>query len=152
VSEAQRGSAQQGTAQQLAEQVVAAMLAKDEFSRWLGVEVVEVAPARSVCRMTVRPEMVNGFGVAHGGIVFSLADSAFAFACNTQGRIAMSIENGITYPGPVHPGDLLTAAAVEESASRRLGYYRVVVTNQKSEIVGLFHGTAYKTSQEHPLP
>ena len=137
-------------AQKRAEQVVAGMLAKDEFSRWLGVLVLEVAPAKSVCRMTVRPEMVNGFGVAHGGIVFSLADSAFAFACNTQGRIAMSIENGITYPGPVHPGDVLTASAVEESACRRLGYYRVVVTNQKNETVGLFHGTAYKTSQEHP--
>lgn len=138
-------------AQSLAERVVQGMLARDEFSQWLGLEVVEVEPARSVCRMTVRAEMVNGFGVAHGGIVFSLADSAFAFACNTQGKIAMSIENGITYPAAVHVGDALTAVAVEESASRRLGYYRVVVTNQKSEIVGLFHGTAYKTSQEHPL-
>lgn len=138
-------------AQSLAERVVQGMLARDEFSRWLGLEVVEVEPARSVCRMVVRAEMVNGFGVAHGGIVFSLADSAFAFACNTQGKIAMSIENGITYPAAVHVGDALTAVAVEESASRRLGYCRVVVTNQKSEIVGLFHGTAYKTSQEHPL-
>jgi len=138
--------------QSLAERVVQGMLARDEFSRWLGLKVVEVGPARCVCRMTVRSEMVNGFGVAHGGIVFSLADSAFAFACNTQGRIAMSIENGITYPAPVRPGDLLTARAAEESASRRIGYYRVVVTNQRDETVGLFHGTAYKTSQEHLLP
>ena len=139
-------------AQRLAERVVDGMLARDKFSQWLGIVVMETKPARSVCAMVVRSDMVNGFGVAHGGIVFSLADSAFAFACNTQGRIAMSIENGITYPGPVHPGDSLTAVAVEESASRRLGYYRVVVTNQKSETVGIFHGTAYKTSQEHPLP
>ena len=138
--------------QRLAEQVVAGMLAKDEFTRWLGIEVVEIAPAWCVCRMTVRPEMVNGFGVAHGGIVFSLADSAFAFACNTQGKITMSIENGITYPAAVQVGDVLTAVAVEETASRRLGYFRVVVSNHQSETVGLFHGTAYRTSQEHPLP
>lgn len=133
-----------------AEQVVFGMLAKDEFSRWLGIEVTDLKPAFCVCRMTVRDEMVNGFGVAHGGVVFSIADSAFAFACNTQGRIAMSIENGITYPKPVHPGDVLTAVATEESASQRLGFYRVVVTNQHNETVALFHGTAYKTSQEHP--
>jgi acyl-CoA thioesterase len=136
--------------QKLAEHVVSGMVVKDEFSRWLGIEVTEVRPAYCACRMTVRHEMVNGFGVAHGGIVFSLADSAFAFACNTQGRIAMSIENGITYPQPVHPGDVLTAAATEDTASRRLGFYRVAVTNQRRETVGLFHGTAYKTSQEHP--
>jgi acyl-CoA thioesterase len=100
--------------------------------------------------MVVRDDMVNGFGVAHGGIVFSLADSAFAFACNTQGRIAMSIENGITYPRPVLTGDLLTAVATEESASYRLGFYRAEVTNQRGETVAIFRGTAYKTSQEHP--
>jgi acyl-CoA thioesterase len=136
--------------QSRAEHIVAGMVAKDEFSRWLGVEVTETGPARCVCRMVVREEMVNGFGVAHGGIVFSLADSAFAFACNTQGRIAMSIENAITYPMPVRPGDRLTAVASEESASRRLGFYRVDVTNQRRETVALFRGTAYKTSQEHP--
>jgi acyl-CoA thioesterase len=137
-------------AQRRAEQIVAGMRAKDEFSRWLGLEVTEIGPARCVCRMVVRSEMVNGFGVAHGGIVFSLADSAFAFACNTQGRIAMSIENAITYPMPVRPEDQLTAVATEESASRRLGFYRVDVTNQRQETVALFRGTVYKTSQEHP--
>jgi acyl-CoA thioesterase len=137
-------------AQRRAERIVSGMLAKDEFSRWLGLEVSELAPARCICRMVVRDEMVNGFGVAHGGIVFSLADSAFAFACNSQGRIAMSIENAITYPRPVHSGDLLTAVASEESASRRLGFYRVDVTNQRQETVALFRGTVYKTSQEHP--
>ncbi len=135
-----------------AEQIVEGMLARDEFTRWLGIDVLEIRPAYCVCRMTVRDEMVNGFGVAHGGITFSLADSAFAFACNTQGRIAISIENGITYPAPVHPGDLLTATATEETASSRLGFYRVAVTNQQGETVALFRGTAYKTNQEHPLP
>ncbi len=137
-------------AQRRAERIVAGMLARDEFSRWLGLEVVELAPAYCVCRMQVRREMVNGFDVAHGGIVFALADSAFAFACNTQGRIAMSIENGLTYPAPAHAGDLLTAVAREDAAGRRLGFYAVRVTNQRDELVAIFHGTAYKTSQEHP--
>jgi acyl-CoA thioesterase len=137
-------------AQRRAERIVEGMLARDEFSRWLGLEVVELAPASCVCRMQIRKDMVNGFGVAHGGIVFSLADSAFAFACNTQGRIAMSIENGLTYPAPAHTGDLLTAVAREDAAGRRLGFYAVRVTNQRNELVAIFHGTAYKTSQEHP--
>jgi len=137
-------------AQKRAEQVVDGMLAKDEFSRWLGVDLLQLKPSFCVCRMLVRKEMMNGFGVAHGGIAFSLADSAFAFACNTQGRIAMSIENSITYPASVHPGDILTAVAQEESATNRLGFYRVQVTNQREEIVALFRGTVYKTNQEHP--
>ncbi len=137
-------------AQRLAERVVAGMLARDEFSRWLGLEVVELAPGRCRCRMTVRPEMVNGLGVAHGGIAYALADSAFAFACNTHGKLTVSIENGITYPAPVQPGDELTAVAEEEAASGRLGYFRVVVTNQRGETVSLFHGTAYRTSRDHP--
>jgi acyl-CoA thioesterase len=138
--------------QALAERVVAAMMARDAMSRWLGVEVVEVGPRRCTCRLRVRPEMVNGFGVAHGGIAFSLADSAFAFACNTQGRVTVSIENSVTYPAPVHPGDVLTAVAVEEASSNRLGYYRVDVRNQRDEVVALFRGTAYRTSREHGVP
>lgn len=137
-------------AQALAERVVAGMVARDAFSRWLGVEVLTVAPRRSTCRMTVRDEMVNGFGVIHGGIAFSLADSAFAFACNTSGRVTVSIENAITYPAPVHPGDILTAVAEEEAASGRLGYYRAEVRNQRNEVVALFRGTAFVTGRDHP--
>ncbi len=99
--------------------------------------------------MTVRPEMVNGFGVAHGGIVFSFADSAFAFACNTHGTVTVAVDNSITYPAAIHPGDVLTAEAQEEAASNRLGYYRVVVTNQAGAVVALFKGTAYRTSRPH---
>lgn len=135
--------------QQLAERVVARMLATDALSRWLGLEVLEVAPRQSTCRMTVRPEMVNGFGVAHGGIVFSLADSAFAFACNTHGTVTVAVDNTITYPAAIHPGDVLTAVAAEEASSNRLGYYRVVVTNQAGAVVALFKGTAYRTSRPH---
>ncbi len=135
--------------QQLAERVVARMLETDAMSQWLGLEVVEIAPRRSTCRMTVRPDMVNGFGVSHGGIVFSFADSAFAFACNTSGRLTVSVENSITYPAAVHPGDVLTAVATEEASSQRLGYYRVDVHNQDGTLVALFRGTAYRTSRFH---
>lgn len=135
--------------QRLAERVVAAMMRRDALSQWLGLEVVEVAPRRCICRMTVRDEMVNGFGVAHGGVAFSLADSAFAFACNTHGDITVSIENSITYPAPVHPGDVLTAVASEEASSNRLGYYRAEVRNQHDEVVALFRGTAYRTTRHH---
>ena len=135
--------------QALASRVVAGMLERDEFTRWLGIEVTHVAPERCECRMVVRPEMVNGFGVAHGGIVFSLADSAFAFACNTHGRVTVSIENSITYPEAIRPGDVLTATAGQDAASTRLSYYRVDVRNQHGALVRLFRGTAYRTSRPH---
>ena len=138
-------------AQRLAERVVAGMVASDAFSRWLGIEVLEVAPKRSTCRMTVREEMVNGFGVTHGGIAFSLADSAFAFACNTHGRVTVSIENSITYPAPIAVGDVLIAVAKEDAASGRLSYYSAEVRNQRNEVVGLFRGTAFRTEREHSV-
>ena len=138
-------------AQGLAERVVAGMVASDAFSRWLGIEVIEVAPKRSTCRMTVRSEMVNGFGVTHGGIAFSLADSAFAFACNTHGRVTVSIENSITYPAAIAVGDVLTAVAKEDAASGRLSYYSAEVRNQRNEVVGLFRGTAFRTEREHAV-
>ena len=135
--------------QELAERVVARMLADDAWTAALGIRVVEVAPRRCTCRMTVRADMVNGFGVAHGGAIFSLADSAFAFACNSHGHVTVSIDNGITYPAAVRIGDVLTARAREDAASARLGYYRVDVTNQKDELVALFKGTSYRTHKPH---
>ena len=137
------------TEQQAAERVVRRMFAADALSQWLGIEILEIAPRRCVCRMTVRNEMVNGFGVSHGGVVFSFADSAFAFACNTHGSVTVAVDNSITYPAPIHPGDVLTAAAHEEATSSRLGYYRVDVRNQRDEVVALFRGTAYRTRKLH---
>jgi acyl-CoA thioesterase len=136
-------------AQQLAERVVRSMMAADRFSQSLGMEIVEIAPDRSVVTLTVRDDMVNGFGVSHGGVVFSLADSALAFASNTNGDVTMSIENGISYPAAVHVGDRLTATAELERATRRLAFYRVTVRNQHSESVALFRGTVYRTSKPH---
>jgi acyl-CoA thioesterase len=135
--------------QALAERIVRDMLARDEFSRWLGIELIDVRPNGATVRMAVRPEMVNGFGVCHGGIVFSLADSALAFASNTHGRITVSIENSVRYPAPIRVGDVLTAEAVQEGATNRLGFFGVTVRDQHGAPVGLFRGTVYRTHREH---
>jgi acyl-CoA thioesterase len=135
--------------QRLAERVVRGMLAKDAFSQWLGVEATEIAPRRSVVRMTVRAEMVNGLGVSHGGIVYSVADSALAFAANTNGHVTVAIENSISYPNPVNVGDTLIAVAEEESFTNRLGYFRVTVRNQNGVLVAIFRGAVYKTKRSH---
>ena len=137
-------------AQKLAERVVSGMMARDAFSQWLGIEILATKPDASVVRMTVRPEMVNGFGVAHGGISYSLADSALAFAANTNGNVTVAIDNGIAYPAAIQVGDVLTAACTKDSTTRRLGFYRVTVTNQKSLVVATFKGTVYRTDKEHP--
>jgi acyl-CoA thioesterase len=135
--------------QQLAERVVAGMMAKDAFSQWLGIAVLRVAPRAVVVRATVRAEMVNGFGVAHGGIAYSIADSALAFASNTHGKVTMSIDNAITYPATINVGDVLTATAECDRETNRLGFYRVTVRNQDDAVVALFRGTVYRTRTDH---
>jgi acyl-CoA thioesterase len=137
--------------QVLAERVVRGMMARDAFSRWLGIEIVEVAPRRSVVRMKVRPEMVNGFGVSHGGIAYSLADSALAFAANTHGSVTVAIDNAIAYPQASETGDTLTATADEDGSTNRLGFYRVTIQNQRGELVATFRGTVYKTHRAHDV-
>ena len=134
-------------AQALADRCVRAMLERDAFSRWLGIEVLFVAPDSVAVRMTVRGEMLNGFGVCHGGVTFALADSALAFASNTHGRVTMSTENGISYLAPVVAGDELTAEATEEGGGRRLRVFRVVVRRQGGEAVAIFRGSVYRTSR-----
>lgn len=133
-------------AQALAERLVGTMLERDAFSRWLGLRLERVAPRAVTVAMTVRPEMVNGFGVCHGGITFALADSALAFACNTHGHVTVSIENSITYPAAVRVGDDLVADAEAESETQRLGFYRVRVHRRGGDTVALFRGTVYRTS------
>jgi acyl-CoA thioesterase len=135
--------------QRLAERVVRGMLERDAFSAWLGLELLEIRPRYAAVRMAVRPDMMNGFGVCHGGVTFGLADSAFAFAANTHGRVTVSIDNSISYPAAVSAGDVLTAIAVEESAANRIAFYAVRVTNQHDGLVALFRGTVYKTTRGH---
>jgi acyl-CoA thioesterase len=133
--------------QALAERLVAAMRARDHFSRWLGIDLLALEPGGCTVRMTVRTDMLNGFGVCHGGVTFSLADSAFAFASNTHGRVSMSIENSISYLAPVVAGDVLTARAEEEDAGPRLARYYIDVRKQDETLVAIFRGTVYRTQR-----
>ncbi|WP_370089197.1 hydroxyphenylacetyl-CoA thioesterase PaaI [Ekhidna sp.] len=129
------------------EKIVAEMMAKDTFSQWLGVEVLEVKEGYARIKMTVREEMLNGHRVAHGGISFSLADSAFAFASNSHGQKAVSIETSINHIKPILEGDELIATAEKESISKSLGQYIVRVT-RNNELVGLFKGVVFRKSEE----
>ena len=131
--------------------VVQALMARDRFSQWLGIDVLEAALGRSVLRMTIREEMVNGFGTSHGGILFSLADSAFAFATNACGVLSVAIDCTVSYPVAVRPGDVLTAIATEQSTTKRLAFCEVTVRNQDDLIVGHFRGTVYRTATPHQL-
>jgi len=133
------------TAQALAEKVVALMLSRDEFSRWLGVELLTIAPGACSIKMTVRKEMLNGFFTAHGGIQYAFADSALAFASNSYGNVCVAVENNIHYPAPVKDGDVLTAVATELNRGKTLATYQVILTNQTGRNVGIFRGTVYKT-------
>jgi acyl-CoA thioesterase len=136
-------------ARALAGRVVAGMLAADAFTRWLGAEVVETAPRRSVLRMAVRDEMVNGFGTCHGGVTYALADSAFAFACNTHGRVSVALDVSVSYPTPARPGDVLTAVARRgrRAAGRLLPRDRDEPARRAWWC--LFRGTAYDTGRVH---
>lgn len=129
-----------------ATEIVDRMFSRDAFSQWLGIERLELGAGHCRLRMVVRPEMCNGFGIAHGGIAFSLADSALAFASNGHGRHAVSIDTGIRLLAPVRAGETLTAAATEEHLSHRIGHYRVEVTKANGEPVALFTGTVYRKS------
>lgn len=121
-----------------------AMFDNDPFSRWMGMELVAVGEGTCTLRMTVRPEMLNGFGVAHGGITFSLADSTFAFACNSRGRHTVSIHCTVEHLAPVFAGDVLTATAHEENLGKTISNYAIVVENQTGKRVALFRGVAYR--------
>lgn len=135
--------------QEQAEHIVDKMLENDPFSEWLGIEPLEIRPGRVTLQMTVRKEMLNGFGVCHGGISFSLADSAMAFASNTRGRVALALENNISYPARIVEGDILIASAEELSLGNRIGVYQVTISNGDGKKVALFRGTVYRTSQPH---
>lgn len=135
--------------QEKAARIVETMFAKDAFSRWLGIERLAQDAGSCTLRMTVRAEMLNGFGIAHGAITFALADSALAFASNSQGRHAVSIETSISHTEATREGDVLIAIAEEEHLGNRVAFYRVrVLEEQSGRTLGLFKGTVYRTSKE----
>ena len=132
----------------LAERVVGRMYENDWFSQWLGIERVEVKPGRSVLRMKIRKEMLNGFAIAHGGITYSLADSALAFASNSHGRKSVSVETSISHTVALREGDEITAVAEEVSLTDKIGVYYITITNHLGKTVALFKGTVYRTSRD----
>ena len=131
----------------LHEDVVQHMMENDYFSQWMGVEVIDVKEGYSKIKMTIRKEMVNGFGIVHGGLPFSLADSAFAFACNNRNNLSVALDVTITFTKAVNVGDVLTAEAKEIHNGRSTGVYLITVTNQKNESVALFKGTCFRTGK-----
>jgi len=131
----------------LSSAVVAHMMENDFFSQWMGVEVIEVKEGYSKIKMTIRKEMVNGFGIVHGGLPFSLADSAFAFACNNRNNLSVALDVTITFMKAVNVGDVLTAEAKEIHNGKSTGVYLIQVTNQRNEQVALFKGTCFRTGK-----
>lgn len=130
------------------EEVVSKMYDNDWFSQWLGIERVKVEAGSCVLKMTVRKEMLNGFGIAHGGITYSLADSALAFASNSHGRKSVSVETSISHTAQLHEGDVITATAEEMSISNKIAVYHITIKNQEDKTVALFKGTVYRTSKD----
>lgn len=131
-------------AQALAERVAAAMWARDGASKGLGMRIVGVGPGSAEIAMTVRTDMLNGHAICHGGFIFTLADSAFAFACNSYNLNTVASGCGIDFLAPARAGDVLTARAHERSAAGRTGVYDIDVTNQRGENVALFRGKSYR--------
>jgi acyl-CoA thioesterase len=127
------------------QQIVTHMLQNDLFSQWLGIEILEIEEGYSKIKMTVRPEMINGFGIVHGGIAFSLADSAFAFACNNRNQLSVALDTSINFLKPINVGDILIARATEIHNGKSTGLYHIEIKNQNEIIVAIFKGTCFRT-------
>ena len=132
----------------LARDVVAHMMENDAFSQWLGIEVLEIRESYSRIQMTIRKEMVNGFGIVHGGVPFSFADSAFAFACNNRNNLSVALDTSINFIKAVQIGDILIAEAVELHNGRSTGLYNITITNQNNDLVAQFKGLCFRTGKE----
>ena len=130
------------------QKIINKMFDQDAFSLWLGIKIVEVSEGNCQLQMPVRSEMLNGFQIAHGGIAYSLADSALAFASNSHGRKSLSVETSISHTVSVKEGNVLTAATEELSLSDKIGVYLITITNQDNQKVAYFKGTVYRTSKE----
>ncbi len=135
--------------EETARKVVHKMMSHDRFSQWLGIEVIETGKGFSALKMTVRDEMLNGFDILHGGVTFSLADSALAFASNSYGIISVVLDAGMSFPAPVHSGDELIAVCKELNLTNKTGIYEVIITKNNSEKVGIFKGIVYRTGKQH---
>ena len=133
--------------QNLANRIVDKMVEDDAFSRWLKIERILIEEGHCILKMKIRPEMINGFGIAHGGIAFSFADSALAFASNAHGRLSVALDCSISFPIAVNVNDELICEAKELSLTARTATYLIEIMNQKKQKVAFFKGTVYRTSK-----
>ncbi len=123
------------------------MLSLDQFSSWLGIKILEVKKGYCKVGLTVRKEMLNSLNKAHGGITYSLADTAFGYAANTHGKYAVSIETSINHIEALEAGDYIEAESVIEKPNNKLGFY-IVEVKRKDELVALFKGVVYRTEKD----
>lgn len=130
-------------------QIVRELLINDPFSKWMGVEIIEVEKGSCTIKCPVNESMLNGFDVVHGGIIFSLADTALAFSAATEGRVALALDNSISYTKKAHLGDTLTARSEAVNITYRTGLFDIKVHNQSSDIIAVMKGMVYRT--EKPL-
>ncbi len=128
-------------------EVIDHLLKNDRFSTWMGIELEKVSPGECIISMTIREEMLNGFGIAHGGVTFALADTALAIASNSYNILSVALDASISYPNAVNEGDKLTAKACQISLSRKTGVYSISISNQHDQVVAFFKGTVYRTSK-----
>lgn len=133
-------------------EVVDHMMQHDLFSQWLGIRILEIREGYSRIEMTIRPEMINGFGIIHGGVTFSLADSAFAFACNNRNQLSVALDTSINFLKAVQVADVLVAEAREIHNGKSTGLYHIEVSNQRQEPVAQFKGLCYRSGKPliHP--
>lgn len=128
------------------QQVLETMLKQDSFSKWMGLEVDEIGPGYCKLHYRLRDDMLNGFSSIHGGILFSAADSAFAFACNSQGILTVALDVSVNFVRPAKSGDMLFVEAKEIYRGNKTGLYDVITKNEKEETIAFFKGTSYSTS------
>ena len=138
--------------QQIAEAVGAHLFENDRAAQALGLRIVAVSAGAAVVEMTVRDDMLNGFGICHGGCITTLADTAFAFACNSRGDLTVAAGLAIEFLVPVRSGEVLTARAQEVAQAGRTGHYDITVTNQRREPVAIMRGRAQQLKGQRVLP
>jgi acyl-CoA thioesterase len=140
------------TPQQIADAVAAGMFENDRASRGLGMRIVDIGPGSSTLEMTVRDDMLNGFDICHGGFITTLADSAFAFACNSRNEMTVAAGLSVDLVAAARAGDVLSARAAEVHQAGRTGVYDMTVTNQRGELVACVRGRSYRLKGRSVVP
>ncbi len=140
------------TPQQIADAVAADMFEKDRASRSLGMRIVEIGPGQATLEMTVRGDMLNGFDICHGGFITTLADSAFAFACNSRNEMTVAAGLGVDLVAVAREGDVLSARGAEVHQAGRTGVYDITVTNQRGELIACVRGRSYRMKGHAVVP